>query len=594
MMQTIPLNKQHIMLLFCIFAWLPTSYSMDLAIAIPIEGPLWYRNITLSTAEQKLTVKTQILLPCTTILPLIERGDQSIPLPAVPEYGLLQLAACLQAHYNLTKAREQNKGAEAISAAQAQLDAQTNTAQMLETALVAADYLGHYPLLSWCQKKWAEKKYPTTQASKLRMEVEIEIAHEILQKTPFPHDIARWMAQEQWLNPKRVLKNARGSIWCVASNHTGTRVATGDWLGNIQIYSQDAKNFILEIPAHQARPISTIAFTDDNSQVVTCAHDGSICFWDLETGKLSATTPMDLPESPFVFKAHSNTEQFAFDEGQDIRVCNLGTDTQKQLVGHTAMINDLAFNKEGTLLASGGNDCVLKLWNIATEACIASLISHNQAILCVQFSPDGSLLASGSKDTTITIHKVATQELLATLIGHRSGIWSIIISPDNQFLYSASCDGSLKVWHVPTCSLLKNLVPRQRSKLHSMAMQPDGTLVTVSKSGDIVFWDMPALTAPIVALQRHMARNSTINEALLIDDAYNAPQRDPLDCSTKRERIDAFESINPQTQELLLKHLHVKPPKKKQRPEDEAPRRSTGHAQSNKQQRHKDSRYNRK
>ncbi len=593
MMMTTYLNKQHVKLLICVLAWLPSSYGMERAQPIPIEGLLSYTKTILSTGKQELAVNTKILVPCAILAPFIGRGNEPIPLPALPEYGLLHVAACLQAHHNLTTAREQNKGANAINSAQIQLDAQTNTSKTLETALMAAHYLEHLPLKEWCKKKWAEKKYPIDNASTLRFEVEIEIADKILQKTPFPNDIARWKAQEQWLNPKHMLKHSRGSIWCIASNHAGTRIATGDWLGNIQIYSPDATHPILEIPAHH-NSITNISFTDDDSQVVTCAQDGAIRFWNLATKELSATTQVDHPQSPFVFKAHSSTEQFAFDEGQNIRVCDFGTDTQKVLEGHTDSVNDIAFNQDGTLLASGGKDCVLKLWNVTTEACIASLISHNKAILCVQFSPDGSILASGSKDKTITIHNVITQELIATLIGHSAGIWSIIISPDNQFLYSASLDGSLKVWHVPTSSLIKNLVPRHRSKLQSMAMQPNGTLVTVSKAGDVTFWDIPTLTTPILALQRFMARNSTINEVLLIDDAYNAPQREPLDCSTKRERIEAFELLSPEAQVLLVKHLHVKPPKKKQKPEDEAPRRPASRAPTSKQPRHKDSRYSRK
>ncbi len=594
MIRTSYQSNQYLKLILCMLAWLPNIYCMQVPQSIPIEGPISYLKTTLSTAKQELAVKTEILAPCAILAPLIEDGRESIPLPEIPEYELVHVAACLQAHHNLTAACAQNKGKDAIRAAEEHLSVQTNTVQALETVLMAAHYLEHYPLLAWCQKKWTVKKYPTNQASTLRTEVGIEIAHEILQRTPFPDDIARWTAQRQWLNPTRKLQNPRGSIWCVAPNHAGTHIAIGDWLGNLQIYSPNAPDPILEIPAHHAA-ICTISFTDDDNQVMTCARDGTIRFWNLTTRQQSNITLVAHPQSPFVFKAHSSTQRFAYDEGHNIRICDLGTNTQKVLVGHTNNITDIAFNFDATLLASGGNDCTLKLWNVTTGACVASLISHNKAILCVQFSLDGSLLASGSEDKTITIHNVATQELIATLIGHTNSIWSVIISPDNQFLYSGSQDGSLKVWHLPTRSLIKNLVPRHRSNIHSMAMHPNGELITVSKSGDVTFWDIPSLTSPILALQRYMARNSTVNEALLIDDAYSAPQREPLDCSTKRERIEAFESLIPEVQALLVKHLHVKPPKKKQKAEDDAPRRSPSHAvPTNKQPHHKGSRYNRK
>ncbi len=65
-------------------------------------------------------------------------------------------------------------------------------------------------------------------------------------------------------------------------------------------------------------------------------------------------------------------------------------------------------------LATGGQDCKIKVWNLqairsaAVEQSqdpklLSTLSLHNGAVLCVRWSPDGNFLASGSDDTKVVI-----------------------------------------------------------------------------------------------------------------------------------------------------------------------------------------------
>jgi WD40 repeat protein len=62
---------------------------------------------------------------------------------------------------------------------------------------------------------------------------------------------------------------------------------------------------------------------------------------------------------------------------------------------------------DGTqLLASGGSDCTVKLWDLASRLCLAVFEGHTHAVWCLaSFSDrDGvQLLASGSYDSTIVL-----------------------------------------------------------------------------------------------------------------------------------------------------------------------------------------------
>ena len=67
----------------------------------------------------------------------------------------------------------------------------------------------------------------------------------------------------------------------------------------------------------------------------------------------------------------------------------------------------LSFSSDGALLASGGGDNTIKLWDVDAQQEIAALRGHTDSVRSVAFSPDGALLASGSFDHTILLWDVA-------------------------------------------------------------------------------------------------------------------------------------------------------------------------------------------
>ncbi len=79
----------------------------------------------------------------------------------------------------------------------------------------------------------------------------------------------------------------------------------------------------------------------------------------------------------------------------------------------------------------------------------------------VAFSPDGQTLASGGEDQMVKLWEVNTGQYLKTLQGHGNCVRSIVFSPDGQTIASGSEDGTIKLWDVKTGECLKTLrLPR--------------------------------------------------------------------------------------------------------------------------------------
>eukprot|EP01038_Epipyxis_sp_PR26KG_P009374 gene9374-12630_t len=103
------------------------------------------------------------------------------------------------------------------------------------------------------------------------------------------------------------------------------------------------------------------------------------------------------------------------------------------LRGHRGSgVSSLAFDSQGILLASGGNDCDIIIWDLVSFTGICKLRGHKDSVTGLCFVQRNgftqqNLLVSVSKDTLMKVWDIDTRYCLQTIVGHRCEIWSLAV-----------------------------------------------------------------------------------------------------------------------------------------------------------------------
>ncbi|KAK3438849.1 WD repeat-containing protein VIP3 [Eucalyptus grandis] len=200
-----------------------------------------------------------------------------------------------------------------------------------------------------------------------------------------------------------------------------------------------------------------------------------------------------------------------------VRVFDVDTNaTIATLEAPPSEVWQMQFDPKGTTLAvAGGGSASIKLWDTATWELIATLSiprpeqpkpsekGNKKFVLSVAWSPDGRRLACGSMDGTISIFDVARAKFLHHLEGHFMPVRSLVFSPvEPRLLFSASDDAHVHMYDSEGKSLVGSM-SGHASWVLSVDVSPDGAaLATGSSDRTVRLWDL-SMRAAVQTMSNH-------------------------------------------------------------------------------------------
>lgn len=101
-----------------------------------------------------------------------------------------------------------------------------------------------------------------------------------------------------------------------------------------------------------------------------------------------------------------------------------------------------ALRARGSLLASGGPESVVRLWDVKSGKSITKLVGHTDNVRDILISDDGDTLLTASSDQTIKVWSIAAGRCIHTLTMHNDSVWCMYSNdPNLAVFYSGDKSG---------------------------------------------------------------------------------------------------------------------------------------------------------
>ncbi|XP_064470789.1 transducin beta-like protein 3 [Ornithodoros turicata] len=170
---------------------------------------------------------------------------------------------------------------------------------------------------------------------------------------------------------------------------------------------------------------------------------------------------------------------------------------------HVGSIACMAFDTTSTLLASGGCDSIIKVWDVVRQYCTHHLRGAQGVFSIVKFHPVASTaqLFGAADDYRIHVWDLRKSTLVGSLSGHFSVITDLAFIDDGGQLLSSSRDKVVILWDtrelktlktIPVYESIESMVLLNSREISSVVIKntKGPHFVTVGEKGRLRLWDV--------------------------------------------------------------------------------------------------------
>lgn len=179
-----------------------------------------------------------------------------------------------------------------------------------------------------------------------------------------------------------------------------------------------------------------------------------------------------------------------------VQLYNAGTDTRiTEFAGpnHTLPINAMAFNKDGSLLVTGGEDKVLKIWSLPAGNVIASITRHSLPVTELAFVNNDQYIACLLQDGTVRVfnHKTGAEVYMKHDFKKPQ---TLAVSTDGKYWSLGGAEPYVTIYESATGNVFKKL-EGLTGWTRALAFSPDGKwLARGGNSKKITLWNLSDYT----------------------------------------------------------------------------------------------------
>jgi WD40 repeat protein/serine/threonine protein kinase/tetratricopeptide (TPR) repeat protein len=159
-------------------------------------------------------------------------------------------------------------------------------------------------------------------------------------------------------------------------------------------------------------------------------------------------------------------------------------------------VKALAFNPDGSLLATGDFSDGVQLWDATSGMPVGPRLQQANLVLALAFSPDGTKLAVGTtndrgkNNSQVRLWDLTTGGPIGEPMKHPESVFYVAFSPDGRTLLSVSYDGMAWRWDARTTQSLGPPIPHPTGFQAAVFRGDSQAVLTGTKGGTVRLWDL--------------------------------------------------------------------------------------------------------
>lgn len=236
-----------------------------------------------------------------------------------------------------------------------------------------------------------------------------------------------------------------------------------------------------------------LVFAADGNTLISVGQDGTVRFWDLETGMSKRL--QRLPSGQTARALAPDGKTLALTSEEHLHLWDIAAARERQRIAiekqaGAKRLLAVQFSADGKLLAAGNYEGAVLVWDAATGKERARFRHRDGAVTKLAFTPDGQTLAAAG-DKHLLLWSIAEGKERHA-IERKAHPHTLMFSPDGQWLAEA-VSNAVRLWNAAT-GKEDAVLQFEDAANHSfveydVAFAPNGQTIAVCIGDRVVLWD---------------------------------------------------------------------------------------------------------
>jgi WD40 repeat protein/RNase P subunit RPR2 len=195
----------------------------------------------------------------------------------------------------------------------------------------------------------------------------------------------------------RELPGHWGEIYTVAVTPDGRRILSGSTDTTVRVWDVESGRELMKLEGHTSDIWSVVALKG-SQRAVSGGFDRTIRIWDLTSGECVKTLRCGALKEDDIFCCTvdvNETQVLTGHRDGSLRFWDLETGAHKaDLTGHMNTVYSVKILRNGPMAISGSDDGTIRFWDLDAGTCVGTLEGHQGGVYAMDTSPNGTIIAS--------------------------------------------------------------------------------------------------------------------------------------------------------------------------------------------------------